>query len=184
MNVPNAISLARLAAVPLVVLLVVRESYGWALIAFVVAGASDAVDGFLARILDQRTAVGALLDPAADKLLLATVFGALWWVERLPGWLFGLVVGRDLVLSGAYWSVYAAGRRLPVRPTVLGKLTTAVQLVLVGWLLWLASRTADPAAPPFAPGWLVAVVAVVTVASGLQYCWTGYRQIRCGLKQG
>ncbi|HXG16842.1 MAG TPA: CDP-alcohol phosphatidyltransferase family protein [Calidithermus sp.] len=176
MNLPNSITLARLCLVPVVALLVLQERYGWALAAFAVAGASDAVDGFLARALGQRTALGALLDPAADKLLLVSTFATLWWVERLPGWLLGLVFGRDALLAGGYWGLYAAGRRLPVKPTPLGKLTMAAQLVLAGWLLWVAAR-ADQGR---APGWLVGLAVGLTIGSGLHYAWVGSAALRRG----
>ncbi len=183
MNVPNTITLARLLSVPFIAWLVVLESYGWALVAFALAGLSDAVDGLLARVLDQRTPLGATLDPAADKLLLVMAFASLWWVGRIPGWLLSVVLVRDLVLSGAYWGLFAMGRRLPVRPTGLGKVTTVAQLALVTWLLWAAAAPAAREAPPDAPGWLPVLVALVTVVSGLHYLWIGYGVVRGDLKQ-
>ncbi len=183
MNVPNAITLARLLSVPFIGWLVVLESYGWALTAFALAGLSDAVDGFLARVLDQRTPLGATLDPAADKLLLVMAFATLWWVGRVSDWLLSVVFVRDLILSGAYWGLFAMGRRLPVRPTGLGKLTTVVQLALVAWLLFAATAPAARWAPPEVPGWLSVLVALVTVVSGLHYLWIGYGMVRGDLKQ-
>lgn len=183
MNLPNAITLARLLSVPFIAWLVILESYGWAFVAFVLAGLSDAVDGFLARVLDQRTPLGATLDPAADKLLLVMAFATLWWVGRIPGWLLAVVFVRDLVLSAGYWGFFAAGQRLPVQPTGLGKLTTVAQLTLVTWLLWAAIAPAAREAPPEVPGWLPVLVALVTVVSGLHYLWIGYGLVRGDLKQ-
>lgn len=177
MNLPNAITTARLVSVPLIGWLIVQERYGWALIAFATAAASDAADGLLARLLDQRTPLGATLDPAADKLLVATGLATLWWVGHIPGWLFGVVFGRDVVLSGAYWTAFAAGRRLPVQPSLLGKATTVLQLLLVIWIIWDASRSAPPGLPHL-PRWLLAVVAGVTLGSGLLYLQSGYRMLR------
>lgn len=183
MNVPNAISLGRLVSVPFIAWLVVRESYGWAFVAFALAGLSDAIDGFLARVLDQRTPLGATLDPAADKLLLVMALASLWWVERVQGWLLTVVFVRDLVLSSAYWGAFAAGRRLPVRPTGLGKVATVAQLALVGWLLWAAAAPAARSAPAGAPGWLLLLVVLTTVVSGLHYLWIGYGLVRGEVKQ-
>jgi cardiolipin synthase len=177
MNLPNAISLARLLAVPLIGWLIVREAYGWALVAFALAGASDALDGFLARVLDQRTALGAALDPAADKLLIVTALFALGWVGLVPAWLVWVVFARDLVLSAAYWTLFAAGRRLPVRPTRLGKLATLLLLVVVLWVLVGASG-ALAGVPPRVPAWVHLLAAGVTLASGVDYLRTGLGLVR------
>ena len=176
MNLPNAITLARLLAVPFIGWLVVQERYGAALVTFAVAAVSDAVDGMLARLLDQRTALGATLDPAADKLLVVTALATLAWVERVPAWFLGVVFVRDLVLSGAYWIVCALGRRLPVRPSLLGKATTALQLALVVVVLWSAPAAAGRG--PAVPGWAYVAVAIVTVASGLDYVRRGLAELR------
>jgi cardiolipin synthase len=179
MNLPNAITIARLLSVPFIGWLILRERYSWALVAFGVAAASDAVDGLLARLLDQRTPLGATLDPAADKLLVVTGLAALWWVGHIPGWLFGIVLGRDLTLSAAYWGMFAAGRRLPVQPSLFGKATTVLQLLLVLWIIWDASRSAPPGLP-HVPLWLLVAVAGITLASGLLYVRSGYRMLQEG----
>ncbi|HEX7128392.1 MAG TPA: CDP-alcohol phosphatidyltransferase family protein [Thermodesulfobacteriota bacterium] len=176
MNLPNAITLARLLAVPFIGWLVVQERYGAALVAFAAAAVSDAVDGMLARLLDQRTALGATLDPAADKLLVVTALATLAWVGRVPPWFLAVVFVRDLVLSGAYWTAYGLGRRLPVRPSLLGKATTVLQLALVVAALWSAPSVTHPG--PAVPGWTYVAVAAVTVASGLDYFRRGLAQLR------
>ncbi len=176
MNLPNAITLARLLSVPFIGWLVVQERYGAALVAFAVSAASDAADGLLARLLDQRTVLGATLDPAADKLLVVTALATLTWVGRVPGWFLGVVLVRDLVLSGAYWTAFAFGHRLPVRPTLLGKATTVLQLALVVAVIW--SARSAPAPGPAVPGWAYIAVAAVTVASGLDYARSGLAQLR------
>jgi cardiolipin synthase len=177
MNLPNSITIARLASVPFISWLIVREAYGWALVAFAVAAASDAVDGLLARLLDQRTALGAMLDPAADKLLVVAALFTLGWVGLAPAWLVWTIFGRDLVLSAGYWGAFAAGRRLPVRPTLLGKLATVLLLAVVIWILVAASRPGDGARAA-APTWLYVLAAGVALASGLDYLRTGYALLR------
>lgn len=176
MNLPNAITVARLLSVPFIGWLVVQERYGVALVAFGVAAVSDAVDGALARLLDQRTPLGATLDPAADKLLVVTALATLTWVGRVPLWFLAVVFLRDLVLSAAYWTAFALGRRLPVEPSLLGKATTVLQLGLVVAVLWAARSAAETG--PAAPVWVYATIAAVTVASGLHYLRSGLVRLR------
>ncbi len=176
MNLPNAITLARLLSVPFIGWLVVQERYAAAFAAFAIAALSDAVDGALARLLDQRTALGATLDPAADKFLVVTAVATLAWVGRMPGWFVAVIFLRDVILSGAYWTVFALGRRLPVEPSLLGKATTVLQLALVVAVLW-AARSA-PAPGPSMPGWTYVAVAAVTIASGIDYLQRGLALLR------
>src|SRR5215469_1394949 len=102
LNIPNLISLARLMTVPLMIWLIVSERYGTAFFVFVLAGISDGLDGFIAKRFDCRTRLGALLDPAADKALLSSVYVALGVAELLPNWLVILVVFRDVTIIGGF----------------------------------------------------------------------------------
>src|SRR4030065_2641137 len=107
MNIPNLLTLLRIILVPVIVILLIQGVFLKALIAFIVASLSDVLDGFLARILHQQTALGAYLDPIADKALLASSFVTLSVLHVIPGWLTGIVITRDfLILLG-----------LSVRPT-------------------------------------------------------------------
>ena len=100
---PNAITIARMvAALPLLALLV-SGRYPQAFWLAVIAGSTDALDGWLAKRYQCRSVIGGILDPVADKLLLSVCFYGLWWVGELPGWLTAVVLGRDLViLAGAF----------------------------------------------------------------------------------
>ena len=101
-QIPNAISVARIILVGPTAWLLVNERYGAAFVLFLVAGASDALDGQLAKRFGWQTPLGGLLDPIADKLLLVVSFLCLGWLGELPAWLVGLVILRDLVIvSGA-----------------------------------------------------------------------------------
>ena len=100
MNVANLISLARLLAVPLMIYLILQDAMAFAFWLFVVAGVSDAVDGFLARHLGQASELGAHLDPLADKVLLVGVYVTLGYLDHLPTWLVILVVFRDFLIIG------------------------------------------------------------------------------------
>jgi cardiolipin synthase len=176
MNLPNSITIARLVSVPLIGWLIVGERFGLALVGFAVAAASDALDGILARVLNQRTALGAVLDPAADKLLVVTAQVGLAWVGLLPVWLVLIVFVRDFLLSAAYWIAFGMGRRLPVQPTLLGKGTTVLHLLVVIWLLATATRVGVEAAT--LPSWIYLGAAALTLLSGLDYVRTGYVLLR------
>ena len=159
LNLPNLITLARLLSVPLAIWLIFEERYGVAFWVFVGAGLSDALDGYIAKRFDRRTRLGAMLDPAADKVLLAGVYASLWLV--------GLVVLRDflIVLGFVLIQTTAAPKRFD--PLSISKLNTLVQLSLIGFVLaqglGIESETVK--------GLLIAAAAVTTVVSGLSYLW-------------
>lgn len=167
MNLPNAITLARLLAVPLAVWLVVRGWYEAALWLFLLAGLSDAADGWLARRLGQVSRLGSLLDPVADKALLVSVFIALGVRDLLPAWLVILVVFRDvLIVSGWLLRQILVPSAQAVRPHWTSKLNTCVQLSFAaGVLAMLAWRFHIP----FAEDAAYAVVAATTAVSGGVY---------------
>lgn len=126
----NQLTILRMLLIPAFVLLVVYGYFGWALLVFVVAGATDAFDGLAARRAGQKTTLGAWLDPAADKLLLVTTFVVLTLpniglVNRIPIWLTVLIISRDvgIVLTVAIVSLAMGPRTF--RPSLLGKAATA-----------------------------------------------------------
>ena len=127
----NQLTLLRLLLVPVFALCMLYGLPGWALVTFAVAGATDALDGLLARRLGQPTTLGAWLDPMADKLLLATMFvmltlPGLGLVARLPLWLTVLVLSRDIAIVLTVAIVNLAVARRTFRPSLLGKVATAV----------------------------------------------------------
>jgi cardiolipin synthase len=129
-NAPNLISLARLAAVPVVVWLILSSKYTWAFGVFVAAGISDAVDGLIAKRFNAETAVGRYLDPLADKALLMSVFVALGHEGHLPLWLVILVVSRDvMILAGAVIGLILM-EHYRVTPSLTSKVNTTAQIVL------------------------------------------------------
>ncbi len=167
MTLPNAITLARLLAVPAAVWLVVQGWYEAALWLFLLAGMSDAVDGWLARRLGQVSRLGSLLDPVADKALLVSVFVSLGARDLLPAWLVILVVFRDaLIVSGWLLGQILMPSAKPVRPHWTSKLNTCVQLAFAAAVLaMLAWRFHVPALEAVA----YAVVAATTAVSGGVY---------------
>ncbi len=131
MNLPNVISLARLLAVPLMVYLLVEGANAAAFWLFVAAGASDAVDGFLAKRLGQTSELGAYLDPLADKALLVAVYVTLGHHDDLAVWLVILVVFRDVMIIGGALVLLTATGSIGVRPLYVSKINTAAQITLV-----------------------------------------------------
>ncbi|WP_246504113.1 CDP-alcohol phosphatidyltransferase family protein [Plastoroseomonas arctica] len=132
---PNLITLLRLCAVPAVVLLILRGRLDIALMVFIAAGISDGLDGWLARATGTRSALGAVLDPVADKALLVSVYVTLAAVNVLPDWIAVLVVFRDLLIVGGYLVLWVAGHRMPIEPILVSKANTALQIALVALAL-------------------------------------------------
>ncbi|MBI3345314.1 MAG: CDP-alcohol phosphatidyltransferase family protein [Gammaproteobacteria bacterium] len=175
-NIPNAISLGRILLVPPMVVLLLNEYYGAALVLFAVAGVSDALDGYLAKRYGWGSRLGSILDPLADKLLLVSAYLVLGWLGEIPLWLVMAVVGRDLVIvAGGVAYHYLIGS-YELEPSLLSKLNTLAQIVLILAMLVTHSVLILPA-------WLVAalvyLVLVTTLLSGLSYVWTwGVRALR------
>jgi cardiolipin synthase len=154
-TVPNLISVARLVLVPVFAVLALREQDAWALAVLVVAGASDWLDGRLARALQQQSRLGELLDPAADRLFILVSLLVLASRDVVPWWLVGVIVGRDVLLT-VVLAVLMARRIGPLPVHFVGKAGTfallyALPLLLLArWPGWLGAA-AD------VTGWAMAV---------------------------
>lgn len=167
MTIPNLITLLRLFLVPAVIYALLDGATGWALAGFLVAGASDGVDGYIARRWPgQRSELGAWLDPLADKLLLVSVFVMLGWMHEIPLWLVVAAVSRDVLIVGAVLLADLMGRPMAMRPHLVSKANTAVQILLAGFVL---TELAVGATYGDVRTWLVVVVGLLTVASGAAY---------------
>lgn len=166
-HLPNLITLARVALVPVLILLLKDQDYASALIVFIIAGLSDALDGYLAKHLNVQSRLGAVLDPAADKLLLVSAYVMLTVLEHIPFWLVLVVVFRDLLIVGGYLLYTSHAGPVKMRPSVLSKLNTLLQITLVAVIL--AQQAAGLAWLPVEV--LVYAVLATTVASGGHYLW-------------
>lgn len=176
MTVADAITLARLASVPFVVWLVLRHHFALTFWLFLAAGASDAVDGWLARRNGGGSSLGSVIDPVADKALLVTMFVTLAAIGVLPDWLTILVVFRDVLIVGGVLVLAVLGQSVPIRPLAISKLNTALQILLVAIALLLAGfGRQDALAAPWLPNLLVWTVAGTTLASGAAYVWNAAR---------
>lgn len=166
MSLPNIISIARLLSVPVVIYLIMRGYFTAAFWLFVAAAASDAVDGYLAKRLDQHSRLGAYLDPIADKVLLVGVYVALGQFGHLAAWVVILVLFRDLVIVGAVLLLHANPEPVRMKPLLLSKINTVAQLVLVSVVLGKLGIGLDWGD---GEGFLVYLVGLTTVVSGGAY---------------
>ena len=171
--IPNLLCVARILLVAPLVWLIGRGEYRVALSLFVVAGATDALDGFLAKRFEWRSQLGGLLDPAADKLLLSSVFITLGITGLCPLWLVGLVVLRDVVIATGALIYRALIGSFTWRARPLSKANTASQLAFVLATLTRAALGAPPAAVLQILGGLVVTT---TVMSGADYVWRWSRR--------
>lgn len=174
---PNAISLLRLVLVPPILLLILNGSYAIALVLFVVAGFSDGVDGYLAKRFHWHTRLGALLDPIADKFLVAGVFVTLAIAELIPVWLAAIVILRDVVIVGGAVAYNYIVKPVEGDPTRISKVNTALQLLL---LLFVLSRAGFGWPDEITITILGAAVLVTVVISGVDYVWSWSRRARAG----
>ena len=132
LKTPNIITLCRIGMVPIFLVLLSKDRFTAALYVFLLAAATDALDGAVARWFDIRTELGAILDPFADKLLLLSALVVLTFEHALPVWLLIVTGMRDILLVLGYMMIsFAAGERFPVHPSIFGKLTTVLLIVCV-----------------------------------------------------
>ena len=173
LNLPNFITIVRLALVPLLAWLLVERSYGAAAIVFSAAALSDALDGYIARRYALASAFGATLDPVADKLAMFTATVLLAWQHELPLWLAVAVVLRDVVIVAGVIAYRVLIGALQMTPTQLSKVNTTLEFAVLlctmaaaaGWIpdgLWLEVA--------------FVVVGVTVVLSGAQYVWVWGRK--------
>ncbi len=165
-HIPNLICLARIMLiVPLLQAMLAGEQIR-ILLLFCIAAASDALDGYLAKRFNWTSALGRFLDPAADKLLLVSVFITAAWLDIAPWWVAAVAVARDLVIAAGalfYWLWFGPLRG---RPTIISKINTGVQIMYLLAVI-MASATGFP--PREILDALAAVVVVTTLASGVDY---------------
>jgi cardiolipin synthase len=177
-TVPNQLTFLRLAFLPFFIIAIKYENYRVALAILVLAGLSDGLDGLLARGLNQRTPLGAYLDPIADKLLMSSSFFALALKGRIAWWLAILVLGRDVLLLVACATILITVGYRPFPPSIWGKAATLCEIFLIVLVLLLAFWNSHVL-------WLARMacaysVAVLVIISGLHYSITVSRQLHTG----
>ncbi len=174
MTIPNLLTLSRILLTPVFVWLVLEGRLTSALLLFFVAGMTDAADGFIARFFDQKSRLGAHMDPLADKTLLVTSFIVLCYVGLIPSWLVLITVGRDLMIVSGICTLFCIGVRPEMHPLASSKATTFLQLFTV--FVMLGSDLAP------LPAWIYTVLFLVTagfsVYSGWRYLGIGRMLLR------
>lgn len=170
---PNAISLMRIALVAPILWLMVQGRFEPAIVLFFIAGFSDGLDGWLAKRFHWHTRLGALLDPVADKLLVAGAFITLVYTGHVPVWLAVLVVLRDVIIIGGAAAYNFLVGPVEGEPTRISKLNTALELLYV---LFVLSRAAYEWPPEISITVLGAGVLVTVVVSGIDYVWSWTRR--------
>jgi len=181
MTTANKITILRILLIPFFVAQVLYYVQGGnevyrllAMLSFALAALGDALDGYIARRYKQKSELGTILDPLADKLLLVSGIVLLSLdnkphFERLPLWLVATIVGRDVLLALGWVVIHQVCGKVTVRPRLLGKLATVLQMLVVFWvLLQWHSRWLEV--------WTIGA-AVCTGISGLLYVWDGFRQL-------
>lgn len=173
--IPNAISIMRILLIAPIILLFVYGEFGWALGLFVIASLSDGLDGYIAKKYDWNTRLGAFLDPAGDKLLVAWSFGTLAFLGQIPVWLAVIVILRDvLIVAGSFMYHYLV-RRLEGDPTVISKLNTGLEFA---FLIAVMSEAGFGWPDDITITVLGAAVLVTVVISGYDYVSNWIRSAR------
>jgi cardiolipin synthase len=188
-TVPNLLTLGRIAFVPVFLLMVLEKRAFGALLVFSLAGLTDVLDGFAARAWHQRTKIGTLIDPLADKVLLSTAFILLTFKNlnsphAIPLWLTVTVLSRDFIILAGGLVVYLIRGQQEFRPSLFGKISTVLQVGTVFWVLLANYIRVSPLVLPPLLFTLISPTALdviygatlaFTVISGAQYILRGIR---------
>lgn len=171
LNLPNSLTVARIILIPVFITAVIYKKHQQALFLFILAGMTDLLDGFIARMTNQKTALGRFLDPLADKLLLTSSFILFSFYEWIPLWLTITVISRDFIIVTGWLLLYMITHDVRIEPVLLGKTAIAFQLITLALVLLHVNVPAISVPKDI----LFAVTATITAVSGLQYIYKGLR---------
>jgi cardiolipin synthase len=177
LSIPNLITLARILSVPIIVWAIAAGEMRIAFAILLIAGLSDLIDGFLAKRFGMATALGALLDPLADKAMLVSIYIALGIADAIPRWLVILVVSRDIMIVGAVILSWLVDRPVELKPHPVSKLNTVAQVLFAAVVLGAKSFSLD-AEPVMSL--LMVLVAVLTLLSIALYLAQWVRHMNAG----
>ena len=174
LNLPNFLTILRIIAIPIFLIFLTDGRVGAALVTFVLAGITDAVDGAIARLTNTRTTLGAYMDPLADKLLILSAFVVLALMEVVPRWLTVVVISRDVIILIGYLTLFLLTQQLmEIRPSAISKAATFLHLVTLSAVL--LSLWKSQAVSTAARSALFAITGTVTAISGFHYIYRGLR---------
>jgi cardiolipin synthase len=171
LNLPNTLTITRIVMIPLFTTAVIYKRYDYALYIFIIAALTDAFDGLVARLANQKTELGTFLDPLADKFLLVTAFIVFSINDLIPTWLTITVISRDLIVVIGWMLIYLITHTSSVKPTLTGKTAIAMQLLLLCYILLMVNFVALPDIRNI----LMWITAALTVMSGLHYIYRGLK---------
>ena len=166
-NIPNLLTIFRILLVPVFVILIINYELKTALLVFILAAVTDGLDGLIARVFNQKTKLGAYLDPVADKLLLASAYITLAVKDILPNWLTVIVVSRDVIILIGIVVLVVMGKPVEIKPSLVSKTTTALQILTVIFVIMELNM------PSIITSSLIPLTAVFTIASGICYIYRG-----------
>ncbi len=170
-NIPNLLTMLRIVLIPVFIIALLYEKYQLALFVFVFAAVTDFFDGLIARASGQITELGSFLDPLADKFLLVSSF-VLFAVHKLvPLWLTVTIISRDVIVVTGWIVLYFITHSTKVEPSLIGKLSNALQLILLAYIVLGLNIQHIPS-----PDLLIYITAFFTILSGIHYIYRGIRQ--------
>ena len=178
-TISNILTLLRILITPVIVFGIVDQAWFFVFILFIVAGLTDMLDGYFARKFAQGTALGAYLDPIADKILLLSSFAALSFVDSpsffVPKWFFFLILSREMLIVGGSALLLLLGVRPKIAPSMAGRMTTFFQLCFIWWLFMCYFFGWNPVKTYFVTTILLALFSIASLA---QYSVIGFRYLK------
>jgi len=169
LTLANKVTLARIVLIPVFIIMLLQGLHPWPAIIFTFTILTDALDGFIARIKKQKTALGSFLDPLGDKLLMFSSYLTLAFLGKIPLWMFVVILSRDILIVLGWAVMYILVGSMEIKPRLLGKLTTIFQMTSV-WLVLLGIAH-GPAQL------LLTLTVIITGASGLDYIIAGTKKL-------
>jgi cardiolipin synthase len=174
LNLPNFLTILRILAIPIFVTTIIYHEFMAAMIVFIAAAITDALDGLIARMTKQQTDLGRFLDPLADKILLTTSFVLFAFYGWIPIWLAIIVITRDVIVVVGWFVIYLLRDITLTNPSFLGKSAIALQLIFIAYvIIQINFKAMYPALLPDSI-MLILVTACFTVLSGLHYIYKGF----------
>ena len=169
MTLANQITLLRIVLIPVFIIALIEGNHTWPVVIFTFSILTDAIDGFVARSRNEKTPLGSFLDPLADKMLMFASFISLVYLKIIPLWVFVLTISRDVVILAGWLIIYFLTSSLEIKPRLLGKVTTIIQMSTIWFILIGVS--------PVAQRSLLYLTAAVTAISGIDYIIIGSKKV-------
>ncbi len=171
LNLPNTLTLTRIILIPIFIITIIYKRYDYALCLFIFAALTDMFDGLVARLKNQKTALGTFLDPLADKFLLVTAFIILSVYGWLPKWLAIIIISRDITILAGWFILYLITGISKVEPSLFGKATIWMQSIFIAYVL-IDIHLQFPLEMDRVLQWMTAGI---TILSGAHYIYRGLK---------